>query len=37
MSRFDPKNAYDRPHIQMIPLIDVMFFALVFFTILSVY
>ena len=37
MSRFDPKNGYQRPHIQMIPLIDIMFFALVFFMILSVY
>ena len=37
MSRFDPKNAHERPHIQMIPLIDIMFFALVFFMILSVY
>ncbi|MBP6343844.1 MAG: biopolymer transporter ExbD [Candidatus Omnitrophica bacterium] len=37
MSRFDPKNAYDRPYIQLIPLIDILFFALVFFMILSVY
>jgi biopolymer transport protein ExbD len=37
MSRFDPANVYDRPQIQMIPLIDIMFFALVFFMILSVY
>jgi|CXWL01.1.fsa_nt_gi biopolymer transport protein ExbD len=37
MSRFDPTNAYDRPHIQLIPLIDILFFALVFFMILSVY
>lgn len=37
MSRFDPSNAYDRPHIQLIPLIDILFFALVFFMILSVY
>lgn len=38
MSRFDPKNAYDRPVIiQMVPLIDIMFFALVFFMILSAY
>ncbi len=37
MSRFDPKNIYDRPQIQMIPLIDIMFFALIFFMILSVY
>jgi len=37
MSRFDPANAYDRPHIQLIPLIDILFFALVFFMILSVY
>ena len=37
MSRFDPKNIYDRPQIQMIPLIDVLFFALVFFMVLSVY
>ena len=37
MSRFDPKNIYDRPQIQMIPLIDVLFFTLVFFMILSVY
>ena len=37
MSRFDPKNGYERPHIQLIPLIDIMFFALVFFMILSVY
>ena len=37
MSRFDPKNIYDRPHIQMIPLIDIMFFALIFFMILSAY
>jgi biopolymer transport protein ExbD len=28
---------YDRPQIQMVPLIDIMFFALVFFMILSVY
>jgi biopolymer transport protein ExbD len=28
---------YDRPQIQMIPLIDIMFFALIFFMILSVY
>ncbi len=37
MSRFDPPNAYDRPHIQLIPLIDILFFALIFFMILSVY
>jgi biopolymer transport protein ExbD len=38
MSRFDPVNVYDqRPQIQLIPLIDIMFFALVFFMILSVY
>jgi len=37
MSRFDPKNIYDRPQIQMIPLIDVLFFTLVFFMVLSVY
>jgi biopolymer transport protein ExbD len=37
MSRFDPPNIYDRPQIQLIPLIDVMFFALIFFMILSVY
>jgi biopolymer transport protein ExbD len=37
MSRFDPKNIYDRPVIQMIPLIDIMFFALIFFMILSAY
>ena len=37
MSRFDPKNVYDRPVIQMIPLIDIMFFALIFFMILSAY
>jgi biopolymer transport protein ExbD len=37
MSRFDPANIYERPQIQMIPLIDIMFFALVFFMILSVY
>ena len=37
MSRFDPKNIYDRPQIQMIPLIDVLFFALVFFMVLSVF
>ena len=37
MSRFDPKNIYDRPQIQMIPLIDIMFFALIFLMILSVY
>ena len=37
MSRFDPANAYDRPHIQLIPLIDILFFALIFFMILSVY
>ena len=37
MSRFDPKNIYDRPQIQMVPLIDIMFFALIFFMILSVY
>lgn len=28
---------YDRPQVQMIPLIDIMFFALIFFMILSVY
>ena len=28
---------FDRPQIQMIPLIDIMFFALIFFMILSVY
>jgi biopolymer transport protein ExbD len=37
MSRFDPKNIYDRPQIQMVPLIDVLFFTLVFFMVLSVY
>jgi biopolymer transport protein ExbD len=37
MSRFDPKNVYDRPQIQLIPLIDIMFFALIFFMILSAY
>lgn len=37
MSRFDPPNAYDRPYVQLIPLIDILFFALVFFMILSVY
>ncbi len=37
MSRFDPKNIYDRPQIQMVPLIDVMFFTLIFFMVLSVY
>ena len=37
MSRFDPPNVYDRPQIQMIPLIDILFFVLVFFMILSVY
>ncbi len=37
MSRFDPKNVYDRPNIQLIPLIDIMFFALIFFMILSAY
>lgn len=37
MSKFDPKKGYDRPFIQMIPLIDIMFFALIFFMILSVY
>ena len=37
MSRFDPPNVYDRPHMQLIPLIDVLFFALIFFMILSVY
>jgi biopolymer transport protein ExbD len=37
MSRFDPKNVYDRPHIQLIPLIDIMFFCLIFFMILSAY
>ena len=37
MSRFDPTNAYDKPHIQLIPLIDILFFALIFFMILSVY
>ena len=28
---------YDRPQVQMVPLIDIMFFALIFFMILSVY
>jgi biopolymer transport protein ExbD len=37
MSRFDPKNVYDRPNIQLIPLIDIMFFCLIFFMILSAY
>ena len=37
MSRFDPANVFDRPQIQMVPLIDIMFFALIFFMILSVY
>jgi biopolymer transport protein ExbD len=37
MSKFDPKTGYDRPHIQLIPLIDIMFFALIFFMILSAY
>lgn len=37
MSRFDPKSGYERPVIQLIPLIDIIFFALVFFMILSVY
>ncbi len=37
MSKFDPKMGYDRPQIQLIPLIDVVFFALIFFMVLSVY
>jgi biopolymer transport protein ExbD len=37
MSRFDPPNVYERPQIQLIPLIDIIFFALIFFMILSVY
>jgi biopolymer transport protein ExbD len=37
MSRFDPKDVYHRPHIQLIPLIDIMFFCLIFFMILSAY
>jgi biopolymer transport protein ExbD len=38
MSRYDPPNVYEvRPHIQVIPLIDIMFFALVYFMILSVF
>ena len=37
MSRFDPKDVYDRPQMQLIPLIDVLFFALIFFMVLSVY
>lgn len=37
MSKFDPKMGYERPHIQLIPLIDVVFFALIFFMVLSVY
>src|SRR5207237_4621882 len=28
---------FDRPQIQMVPLIDIMFFALIFFMVLSVY
>jgi biopolymer transport protein ExbD len=37
MSRFDPTQGYERPQIQLIPLIDIMFFALIFFMVLSVY
>jgi biopolymer transport protein ExbD len=32
-----PNPIYDKPLIQIIPLIDIMFFALIFFMVLSVY
>jgi biopolymer transport protein ExbD len=38
MSRYDPANIYgERPQVNLIPLIDIVFFALVFFMVLSVY